>query len=774
MVKHPYQDRATKGVRSSSDSVNESHTIEQHSPGTGMRSLRKTTVSDGSLGDEAVRNPLARHVLDKMFRDPWRGGYTVRSNTGELASMARQLIDSVNLNKYLARCYVYEKVYGVSLLYMTLPGTPLSTDPGDVMSPSAVTKTKVPDDDAYIYDFSKLIKNVKSLSKKSIAKDPKYEEGEIVSWPLYTNPASTTGISAPKDIHANRVLHMKNWWLSDDPRGQSLLLSIYDALEDMENANVASIESFIKGSTGITSLHLPHEHAPTTGQLNDTVTQEDWEWAEANFKNIDVMKHMVLPRDWEIRVTDMNKGLNPTPYYDNIIKSIAAGSGIAKILLTGAEAGQLTGSEYVIRKYHELVADWRNELEEYILMFLTRFQDWGILPQGEIWLDWNPIDAPSSEQKAKTDQLRSMSMKNFFEGIQTAKGLGWQVVINDGKAYFAKQTRSGDRVQGFEIPDIMKPVLLDIDINTDQLEDISQVSPSQYADPDPSNLGDGLFPTSSAVPQDKVRMAREDKDKIIEVWDIDKLLDVLVPEYEMVLQEAMNYGVTRWLADFEDVATKSGLKDQYDPDVMLETLQGVSKIEFQSAKIMDAYTQMITDSLGSSWDQYMSIMGHNLEFQVGEPWSQEYITINSIPTTNQTYTAIQDKMVGAMREGLRKGESYQDIYNRIKGAGTKYTRDSPGRVVHKMCHEAVNKARIEAAVQSGDASKEKPLVYLTQGDNQVRPEHREREGNLYAPLLMEELLSEWGCRCTSVPSLSIERILGRSLTKTELGEPAAI
>lgn len=719
-----------------------------------------------------------------MYKDPWRGGYEVRSNSADLASQANQLIDQVSLNKFLARCYIYEKVYGVSLLFMTLPGLN-NTDPAEFMKPTLVKREKTDEKDVFLYDFSNAIKNVKSLGKSSIAAEPKYdEEGNIVSWPIYTTKDPTTGIQTSKPVDAERVIHMKNWWLSDKARGQSLLLAIYDSLEDLENANIASIESFIKSSTGITTLELPSEHAPTTGQLDDPMTQNDWDWAYENFKDIDVLKSFVLPKDWKVDVHNMNKGVNPTPYFDNIIKSISAGSGIAKILLTGAESGQLTGSEYVIRKYHELVQDWRMELEDYILEFLHRFQKWKILPKGQIWLDWKPIDTPSYETKARMDQLRSVTMKNFFEAVSIAAGQGFTVIINDGKGYFAKITRGGT-VMAFEMPDIMSAVMLEFDINQDMLENMLDVSPSKFTTA--TEPGGDLLPThSSVIPQtslDKVKMTREEKDKINEVWNVDKLLDVLVPENELVLAEAMNYGVTRWLADFEDVATESGLRtsediqfhaDQYDPGVVEETMQGVEQIQFQSAKIYDAYVKMISDSLEMSWDQYMGIMGHNMEFQIGEPWSQEYININAIPTTKQTYTAIQDKMIGAMREGLRKGEGYQDIYNRIKGAGTKYTRDSPGRVVHKMCHEAVNKARIEAAVQSGDASKEKPLVYITQGDAQVRPEHREREGNLYAPLLMEELLSEWGCRCTSVPSLSIERILGRSLTKTELGEPAAI
>lgn len=695
-------------------------------PSEGPRSLRKARLTDEDFEWIALRSDMGAGQVRIYKQDPWRGGFRITSPDAELAAQAEALLDAWDVQERLSRAYVYAKVYGVGLLYIPLPG-----DPQEIVKPNSL-KALRPRKSGDVWVAPEGLTHLTAISKRQIQGYDTGEDGSIEFWRITSGSQLFT-------VHSSRVIHVQNWWLSDDPMGTSHFHSQYDTITDFENCNVAATEALIKSAVGLAHLKLP-----------EGATDEDWEWADQNFKNIDFLTEFVTEQGWEVDVVSMDKGVNPTPYLDHQFHRLSLVSRVPKTILMGTEAGKVTGSEWNIKEYHALISDMRRELERYIQELLRKAQLWGILPPGRLEVEWGALDEPTEGERAQIRMRLTRSFLDLSTAITNMVNLGWRELYHDGRLYLVKQMPGGALV-GVEVP-VVEAVEL----------------PEEAA----QNIAEPPIPPGAEEAKDKLKIPPEVLAVLREKWKLP--YDRVEPDAESQLREAVDWAVIRWLAQFETVARAAGMQvdalseegDAQPTYNVAEVVKGALKIKFPDKKIRQAYQDMIEESLRVGYDTTQELLGLPGEFDIGMPWAEEYLAAHVDTLTAQTGQDISSKMIEAMREGLLKGEGYPDITARIK-KGAKMWKDETYKIVHKVCHSALNAARVEA----GREVARDRWVYITMGDERVRPEHRAQEGNVYPGDMIKELLSDWNCRCTCVPELAVEREMGRTLEPEEVGAP---
>lgn len=749
----------------------------------GIRAMRDKDITDSNIEYLVRRNALAYDQVIRLKKDPWRGGYNLSSLAEELADTSRQLLDWMDFDEQISRALVYSYVFGVAGLYIDVP---VNGKDGSKKDP--VAKLQKPSSkkisDEKIYNFDNICKKLVPITKKQI-KQFWYKDGEIEFWEIYKSGSNIE----TELIHESRMIHMPFWLLSNDPKGTSALLPQWDPLTDLENANMALIESLIKSSTGIVDLELPTDHSPDADQIGTDVTQEDWDYAEEKFKDIDLMKHFIHPRDWKIDVKSMQKGANPGPYMDNIYKLISSGSRIAKVVLTGAEQGQLTGSEYIIKQYHELIGEWRIEITKHGIAILKRFQEWGVLPEGRIEWTWNPVDTPTQAETALLNRDKATTFFVVSNAIEKWEKMGWKLEVWNGKAIFAKVRRSGE-VIGIDAPDIFNVnILEDYKPEQEMLERLEDVHPSEYKQIPVTIPEEGEEEPEEEEPEeekpkakpeeeeedahhsDKVKITKEIRDKILKDWSITALMEENVgehvPKFLIALQEMIDDYMKRWTKAMETI----GFKDERPPTQ--EIIRISLKLQMKEKKLTLEIEGGIEDGWGDGWNQTRANLGFPEDWVPGNPASAEYLMANVDTLTAQIKQDVSGEVINAMREGLLKGQRYDEVYRGMRTAGLAWTAKHGPNIVQKMMHEAIVQSGFDAMIESGAMTKEQPFTYVTMGDKRVRPEHAEREGNIYKADMRWELFSEWGCRCRGVPTLAVERAMGRPLTRAEYGAPDA-
>ena len=721
-------------VRSASqDSIQEKDTLPSRRATEGPRSVRKARLTDDDFEWMATRSEMGAGQLRIFMQDPWRGGCWVESPNADLAEQANELLKVWDVRERLSRVYVYSKAYGCGLLYIPLPG-----ELSEPVAPGSLKRLRAKKTKEG-WAFPEELKHLTSISKTQILNYTRGEDGEIEMWRIQSGASQYS-------VHADRVVLVQNWWLSDDPKGVSHFLPQYDTISDLENSNVAITEALIKSAVGLAHLKLP-----------ENATEDDWNWATENFKNIDFLTEFISEQGWEADVISMDKGVNPQPYTEHQFHRLSLVSRVPKTILMGTEAGKVTGSEWNIKEYHALVSDMRRELTRHIVDLLKRAQRWGILPPGKLEIKWGALDEPTEEERAQIRMRITRSFLDLSTAITNLVNLGWKELYHEGELYMVKNTPDG-RIIALKVP---AEGVMELPPEAAQNLTIPPTAPGAEEVPG------GREEMSIVNRLDKLKIPPDVLARLREKWKLP--YDRVEPDAEENLREAVNYAVIRWLADFETIAREAGMQmdalAEGDAEYnVAEIVAKALKIRFPDGKIRSAYQEMIEESLKVGYNTTQQLLGLPGEFDIGMPWAEEYLAAHVETLTAQTGRDVTSKMVAAMREGLLKGEGYPDITARIK-KGAKMWTDETYKIVHKVCHSALNAARVE----SGRAAARDRWVYITMGDERVRPEHRAREGNVYPGDMIKELLSEWNCRCTCVPELAVEREMGRTLRPEEVG-----
>ena len=222
-------------------------------------------------------------------------------------------------------------------------------------------------------------------------------------------------------VHFSRVIHFATRLLDHPYRGLSVLMPVWDDLTNLRNIRWGMGQTMFRYGSGFPDVEL---QGTTKKQLDDFV-------ASGQFKDLHARTYFVHNEKQRLEFKGaQGVALDPSKYYEPILESIAAGSGLPKAIIRGAQAGALTGSEVNEREYFKIVSDAQSRYEPGIRSLIDQLIDIRQVKTSvkDYVLNWcasfeiNPRDKALAEY----DRNRSLVLKTNWmtvNEIRTKEGL---------------------------------------------------------------------------------------------------------------------------------------------------------------------------------------------------------------------------------------------------------------------------------------------------------------------------------------------------------------
>lgn len=152
---------------------------------------------------------------------------------------------------------------------------------------------------------------------------------------------------------------------------------------------------------------LFHNGSPMRHAVGEGADDDETDRMEAILNTDEVFRGFATDETWEINQLNPN-AVDPGPYYDHFIESIAAAVGMPKAKLRGAQAGTLAGSKLNERDYHEALSG----LQENVLTDLVQRLAQGRLgaDSDEVAVRWHSFDvSPEVQASVNRDRARALT-----------------------------------------------------------------------------------------------------------------------------------------------------------------------------------------------------------------------------------------------------------------------------------------------------------------------------------------------------------------------------
>ena len=242
---------------------------------------------------------------------------------------------------------------------------------------------------------------------------PKKDKDGSLLLPMQLDYYSISPTEAKQDIHASRLVHLRNSSLKEESlEGESSLICIYDDLSILKSMTWGAGQAMWRHGGGLTVFIAPEGREDEQAQI-DAIAEVT--------SDINAMTVLVMPGGTEV-VTGSPGALNPKEYFDTCLQMISIGSRIPVSILRGSVAGSLTSSEKDRKDYFELLDNVQKEILTPALMdILKRFQASGQLSEQEFQIKWNKtpiweleeqraklLVAQTELTEAKTEAMRAM------------------------------------------------------------------------------------------------------------------------------------------------------------------------------------------------------------------------------------------------------------------------------------------------------------------------------------------------------------------------------
>lgn len=334
----------------------------------------------GTLRDMYRNNGLARKLVSKPAEDMTRNGWRiVIPDDEDKQAVYQKAMDDLNLTAELAQEFVYSRLFGDG--YASIGLDEISKT--DTSKPVAPTNIK---NVAFVHAFSP--ENVQDYQINDDPTDIHYgKESSVTVAPTQTGEMGVD-IPQPVKIDKTRYFHQTLGRLEGDDYGNSIINTCLDQLKVLDSAQYSVGKIFYELTLKIyKSDELSDMPEDERIQLTEAISSA---WTTEGVAIIDSAE-------------DVTKIGTPLSGIGDIVgfawQALAAASSIPKSVLTGQEAGTLTGAQYdVINYYDQVKSQQVNELKPQImeivryLMYATDVGDGYEDPDAMAWdIEFNPL-----------------------------------------------------------------------------------------------------------------------------------------------------------------------------------------------------------------------------------------------------------------------------------------------------------------------------------------------------------------------------------------------
>lgn len=342
------------------------------------------------------RCDIAANAVDLTPAAVWGKGWTIKVHNdvgtelkeSDLEKSVLNLNKSVNVRGYFEEAHRYARCLGLGIIVMGLADDLDLSEP--VESASELS---------YLSSFSS-----DEVTDIFFDKDPQSSEyGKIESYEITVGGDSKNKFV----VHNSRVIHITEKTVKKNARGVSVLESSYDLFQILKNTDWAAGEAYYQNASPLYNLSWDDTVTPT-GSVSSEPTAAEKQQIKADLEDLHVKKRFIKPKSWSLEVVQGSGHIaDPQMIWSPIIERIAGAVGTPKQLLLGTSAGALASGETNLADWYGKTALRQTGWAEPLLnMFYSRLQTYGVLPEGNIDIEWPSQWEMDAKEKAEIKQIQ--------------------------------------------------------------------------------------------------------------------------------------------------------------------------------------------------------------------------------------------------------------------------------------------------------------------------------------------------------------------------------
>jgi hypothetical protein len=343
------------------------------------------------------REPVAKRTIIDVAFDMFAKGFTVEEVSEKpdpnWSRQVSKVLDGLNAKAVLTRLFLYERLFGWSILACTY------VDYGESSSMPLVRPREIRE----ILPFSSFQCSVQSSDEDKDA------ESDRFGLPVFYT-VRRSGVGAQKKIHFSRVIHCATRLLDHPWKGLSALEVIYDDLTVFRNERWALGETLVRLGHGFADVTAKGAKKTDLDKLEDS----------NQFAKLNARSYFLHDDKTTLDFKGIaGKAVNPEPYVTSTVESLACGTRIPTSHLRGANAGTLAGSEVNDREYWGGIAALQPLAEPIIWDLIDRLMETGQIRQvNDYRIVW-PAGFELSESSNASIELQLAQARNLKTSWKT-------------------------------------------------------------------------------------------------------------------------------------------------------------------------------------------------------------------------------------------------------------------------------------------------------------------------------------------------------------------
>jgi hypothetical protein len=356
------------------------------------RGLFGGVIDDRELLFAVQREPAAFRIVHGVARDVLDNWFEVKlqegDDDGSLNKLVQTEMDRLQAKTKLIRLLSLSRLFGYSILLL---GYDDNTPELDTPMEDPVSKIK------YIEPYGKMeINRIKEVDDPDDDRD---------GYPEFFFMKKSAGFTSTNiQVHYTRAIFCSTLLVDHRYKGRSVLECLYDDITGFRYMRWGFYMTMIRYGSGFPDVTLKGPEADQAAV--------DAFIASGQFDNLNSMKYFVHNEQQQLDFKGTpGATLNPGPYYQMALETLALGSGVPEPTLRGAQAGALTGSEVNERNYFKIISDEQTTFESVLRQLIDRILMY--LGEGTVEkpvdykIVWKPSYEPTQEEKARLDQMNA-------------------------------------------------------------------------------------------------------------------------------------------------------------------------------------------------------------------------------------------------------------------------------------------------------------------------------------------------------------------------------
>ncbi len=354
-------------------------------------------LPDKNIEDEKVeklyrRDPIVHRAVEKEIEDLFGLRPSIEAESKKLEDAIKELLfgKTTDLYKNFKEASKGSYLNGMALIYLNFDNSEdIKTEPDAV---EEVTQSGV------IYK--------KDVHDYKLDKDLTSENfNEVRSWILEISKEGSQDVKKEgigrAEVNASRVIHVVYDTIFNDPWGISKIAPEFDSHIYRKTVVESAVSAFHQNAEGIRAFSLPEK-----------ATDKERKFLRKNIKMLNVRSDMMIPHGTEI----LHPGPDLADPSDLIEHLMETSTAMPYQILTGTQAGQVTGSETNLMIYYiEINKRRRGKINDMLMDKLEYLQEKGALPEGDFSLDWGDVLPPDREEEAGVLTKTALAVERLYD-----------------------------------------------------------------------------------------------------------------------------------------------------------------------------------------------------------------------------------------------------------------------------------------------------------------------------------------------------------------------